>query len=77
MSEPTVRKVFFWRLVLGPLLIVLALMNFDTSHMQPDLVPSNPTQWFGYYAVTVAMLAGGVALVAFGIRRLRRGPPPS
>jgi hypothetical protein len=77
MSEPLVRRVSFWRLGLGLALIFLALKNFDTGNIQPDLAPINSTQWITYYAFTVAVLVGGTALVFLGIRKLWRRPPES
>ena len=75
MSEPALRKVSFWRLGLGLLLIFLALKNFDIRDIQPGLLPSNSTQLIGYYAITFVFLISGLALVFFGIRRLWRRPP--
>ncbi len=77
MSEPAARRISLWRLCLGLLLIFLALKNFDIRAIQPEFVPSNSTQWITYYAMTVAILIGGVALVFLGIRRFRRRPPES
>jgi uncharacterized membrane protein len=77
MREPARGKVSFWRLGLGLLLIFIALKNFDTGNIQPDLMPSNQTQWLGYYAVTLVFLIGGLVLVFFGIHKLWHKPPQS
>jgi hypothetical protein len=72
MSEPTRRRISFWRLGSGLLLIFLALKNFNTRDIQSGLVPSNPTQWIGYCAITFTFLIIGVALVFFGLRKFWR-----
>ncbi|HEY1804168.1 MAG TPA: hypothetical protein VGG45_06775 [Terracidiphilus sp.] len=75
MNEPIVRKISFWRLGLGLLLTLLALKNLDTAAIQPTLLPSNQSQWVGYFGITIAFFLGGLVLIFFGIRKLWRKPP--
>jgi hypothetical protein len=75
MNSPTVRYVSWWRLGLGLLLLLGGLSNLDRSGIAPDLMPSNETQWIGYYFATAAVIVAGLLLVFFGVRRAWRRPP--
>jgi hypothetical protein len=77
MSGSATRKVSFWRLGLGLILTFLALKNLDTRNVAPEFLPSNSSQWIGYYGVTIAILVCGFVLIFFGIRKLRYRPPES
>jgi hypothetical protein len=51
------------------------LKNLDRMNIAPDLIPSNATQWGGYYFATAALIIVGLFLVAFGVRRAWHRPP--
>ena len=75
MTERIQRKVSFWQLGLGLLLVVAPLTNFDTRSIPSNLVPTNSTQWFSYYASTCILILSGIVLIFFGLRGLWRRPP--
>jgi len=74
-NQPQKRiKISWWRLGLGLLLLLGGLKNLDTHNIPSDLLPSNPTQWFGFYFITIVFLVGGLALIVTGFGRIRRRP---
>jgi hypothetical protein len=75
MNSSNVRRVSWWRLGLGLLLLLAGLKNLDQRNLSPELMPSNETQWFGYYLVTAVFLVAGVLLIVAGARRVMPRPP--
>jgi uncharacterized membrane protein YcjF (UPF0283 family) len=75
MNSPNLRRVSWWRLVLGLLLLLGGLSNLDRSSIAPDLMPSNETQWFGFYLAAAVFIIAGLLLVFFGVRRAWSKPP--
>ena len=75
MNSSNVRRVSWWRLGLGLLLLLAGLKNLDQRNLSPELMPSNETQWFGYYLVTAVFLVAGVLLIVAGVRRVMPRPP--
>jgi hypothetical protein len=69
------RRMSWWRLGLGLLLLLCGLKNLDTHNISADLLPSNPTEWFGFYSITTVFLVGGLVLIVTGVGRIRRRPP--
>jgi hypothetical protein len=65
----------WWRLGLGLLLLLAGLKNLDTRNIPADLLPSNPTQWFGFYSITTVFLVGGLLLIVTGVGRISCRPP--
>jgi hypothetical protein len=74
MSKPIERKISFWRLGLGLLLIFAALKNLAGKNMPAVLVPSEVIQPNGRDAAAIILLLCGMGFVYFGICRLWRRP---
>jgi len=72
MKPLDARRVSWWRLGLGLVLVAGGLKNLDTGDIPPELEPSNMTQWFGFHLVTALFLIFGLGLVIAGLLRARR-----
>lgn len=68
---PKQRRVSFWQLGLGIILLLLGLKNLDPN-APAELKPANAGQAIGYYGVTAAFIIFGVFLIVVGIQILRR-----
>lgn len=64
------RKISWWKLGLGLLLLLAGLRNFDQRGVPVELLPSNETQWFGFFLATGVVLLLGLILVIAGLRHL-------
>ena len=47
--EPKNRRVSFWRIGVGGILLLLGLRGLDQRDIPPSLIPSNTGQWVGFY----------------------------
>jgi hypothetical protein len=73
MNPSRVRHVSWWRVGLGLLVLIgglsnLGLSNLDRRGVAPELMPSNETQWVGYYLATAAVIVAALLLVFAGVR---------
>lgn len=66
------KRITLWRLGLGSILLLLGLKNLDQRNVPAELIPSNSTQWFGFYLATFAIILTGIWLLIAGVRHLRR-----
>lgn len=69
------RKVSWWKLGLGLLLLLAGLKNLDQRNVPAELLPSNETQWFGFFLATGIFLLLGLIFVIAGLRHLWLDPP--
>jgi hypothetical protein len=75
MQEPIetpvkkLRKVVFWKLGVGLILLPLAISDFLPAG-SPELKPQNSGEAVGYYGVATGMLVVGVWLIVTGIRAI-------
>jgi hypothetical protein len=60
---------------LGLLLFLAGLKNLDQRNISPDLLPSNPAQWAGWYFGEAVFIAVGLWLIIIGVQRARHRPP--
>ena len=74
MSETGPRKMSWWRIGLGGLLLVLGLKNLDPRNIPAELLPSNNFQWFGFYLASAVFVGTGLFLIVAGLKRVRRRP---
>lgn len=68
---PKQKRVTFWRLGFGSILLLLGLKNLDQRNVPAELIPSNLTEWFGFYLTTAAIILTGIWLLITGVRHLR------
>jgi hypothetical protein len=71
ISPQKPKRITFWRLGFGGILLLLGLKNLDQRNIPADLVPSNLTQWFGFYLVTFTFIVAGTGLLIAGVQHLR------
>jgi len=74
---PKKRRIPWWKLALGLLLILAGIKNLDHRNIPQDLIPSNETQWLGFYLATILFLVAGLLLVFFAVMRIWRDRPQS
>jgi uncharacterized membrane protein YcjF (UPF0283 family) len=76
-TPPKKRRLPWWKLALGLLLILAGIKNLDHRNIPQDLIPSNETQWLGFYLATILFLVAGLLLVFFAVMRIWRDRPQS
>ena len=64
------RRISWWKVALGILLLLAGLRNLDFRGIQAQLMPSNETQWFGYLLITALFILAGLFFLIAGLRHL-------
>ena len=64
------RKVSWWKVGLGLLVLLGGLKNLGQRGVPTELVPSNEAQWFGYLLVTALFILVGLFFMIAGLRHL-------
>jgi len=67
------KKVGFWKIGVGAILLLLGLLNFLPSSSNA-LRPNNAGETTGYFLITVVILLLGLFFVIFGLKNLWLSP---
>jgi uncharacterized membrane protein YcjF (UPF0283 family) len=63
-------RISWWKLGLGLLLLLGGLKNLGQRNIPVELMPSNETQWFGYFLATALFIVAGLFFMIAGLRHL-------
>jgi hypothetical protein len=73
-NPPKRRRVSWWRIGLGLLLLFGGLKNLNVQGIPAPLLPANEGEWFGYYLAAGAFTIAGLFFLVIGISRVARRP---